>query len=221
MNCFSHKNFFCPPDNDGQFYKHNNCLNLIGTFNRKFFYWVGLFSSVSPCRTDWKPSQLSNFSAWIFSRPTQGRVEKIGQEFLNATGTNYVKKRSPSLPIFSSISPRSFSKAPVKASKSFVSLRLTIPLTRNRLLARGNFVPPWPPVRQRHTAQIRFAHKLVCQWRTCTLGLQLSLRSNADPSVTFGTSFASPKRRENEPFSLTTRQANASLVYPFLPRLSC
>lgn len=45
------------------------------------------------------------------------RVEKIGQEFLNATGTNYVKKRSPSLPIFSSISPRSFSKAPVKASK--------------------------------------------------------------------------------------------------------
>lgn len=141
MNCFSHKNFFCPPDNDGQFYKHNNCLNLIGTFNRKFFYWVGLFSSVSPCRTDWKPSQLSNFSAWIFSRPTQGRVEKIGQEFLNATGTNYVKKRSPSLPIFSFISPRSFSKAPVKASKSFVSLRLTIPLTRNRLLARGTSFP--------------------------------------------------------------------------------
>ena len=27
------------------------------------------------------------------------------------------------------------------------------------------------------------------------------------------------KIRENEPFSLTTRQAHASLVYPFLPRL--
>lgn len=48
-----------------------------------------------------------------------------------------------------------------------------------------------------------------------------SLRSNADPSGTFGTSFASPKRRENEPFSLTKMQANASIFYPFLPRLRC
>ena len=129
------------------------------------------------------------------------------------------KKRSPSLPIFSSISPRSFSKTPVKASKSFVSQRLTIPLTRNRLLDRGASLPCTPHVRQRHTRNFTIVQKRVSQWRTCTLGLQLSLRSNADPSVTFGTSFASPKRRENEPFSLTTRQAHASLVYPFLPSI--
>lgn len=141
------------------------------------------------------------------------------KRFLNAIGTNSVKKRSPSLPIFSSISPKSFSKTFCKASKSFVSQRLTIPLTRNRLLDRGASLPCTPHVRQRHTRNFTIVQKRVSQWRTCTLGLQLSLRSNADPSVTFGTSFASPKRRENEPFSLTTRQANASLVYPFLPSI--
>lgn len=141
------------------------------------------------------------------------------EAFVNATGTNSVKKRSPSLPIFSSISPRSFLQTLRKASKSFVSLRLTIPLTRNRLLARGTSFPLDPLSAKGILCKFAIAHKLVYLWRTCTLGLQLSLRSNADPSVTFGTSFASPKRRENEPFSLTKMQANASIFYPFLPRL--
>lgn len=137
------------------------------------------------------------------------------KRFLNAIGTNSVKKRSPSLPIFSSISPKSFSKTFCKASKSFVSQRLTIPLTRNRLLARGTSFPLDPLSAKGILRKFAIAHKLVCQWRTCTLGLQLSLRSNADPSVTFGTSFASPKRRENEPFSLTVRQAPQALPIPF------
>lgn len=183
-----------------------------------FFYSVGL---VGPSGLIESRASFQTFRLEFFLVRHKCRVEKIGQEFLNATGTNYVKKRSPSLPIFSSISPRSFSKAPVKASKSFVSLRLTIPLTRDRLLARGTSFPLDPLSAKGILRKFAIAHKLVCQWRTCTLGLQLSLRSNADPSVTFGTSFASPKRRENEPFSLTTRQAHASLVYPFLPRLCC
>lgn len=41
MNRFSHKNFFCPPDNDGQFYKHRGRLILLGKFNRKIFYLIG------------------------------------------------------------------------------------------------------------------------------------------------------------------------------------
>lgn len=53
------------------------------------------------------------------------------------------------------------------------------------------------------------------------LGLQLSLRSNANLSGYFCPRRAGTKIRENEPFSLTTRQAHASLVYPFLPRLCC
>lgn len=138
------------------------------------------------------------------------------KRFLNAIGTNSVKKRSPSLPIFSSISPKSFSKTFCKASKSFVSLRLTIPLTRNRLLARGTSFPLDPLSAKGILRKFAIAHKLVCQWRTCTLGLQLSLRSNADPSVIFLPRKVGSKIRENEPFSLTTRQAHASLVYPFL-----
>lgn len=141
------------------------------------------------------------------------------KRFLNAIGTNSVKKRSPSLPIFSSISPKSFSKTFCKASKSFVSLRLTIPLTRNRLLARGTSVPLDPLSAKGMLRKFAIAHKLVCQWRTCTLGLQLSLRSNADPSVIFLPRKVGSKIRENEPFSLSTRQANASLVYPFLPSI--
>lgn len=56
---------------------------------------------------------------------------------------------------------------------------------------------------------------------SCPLGLQLSLRSNADPSGTFCPNSVRTKRRENEPFSLTKMQANASIFYPFLPRLCC
>lgn len=53
------------------------------------------------------------------------------------------------------------------------------------------------------------------------LGLQLSLRSNANLSGYFCPRRAGTKIRENGSFSLTTRQAHASLVYPFLPRLCC
>lgn len=52
--------------------------------------------------------------------------------------------------------------------------------------------------------------------RTATFA-SLKCRSKWD----FWDKLRSPKRRENEPFSLTTRQAHASLVYPFLPRLCC
>lgn len=48
------------------------------------------------------------------------------------------------------------------------------------------------------------------------LDLQLSLRSNANLSGYFCPRRAGTKIRENEPFSLSTRQATASLVYPFL-----
>lgn len=41
------------------------------------------------------------------------------------------------------------------------------------------------------------------------------------PKWIFLSQQAGTKIRENEPFSLTTRQAHASLVYPFLPRLCC
>lgn len=43
------------------------------------------------------------------------------------------------------------------------------------------------------------------------LGLQLSLRSNADPSGTFCPNFVRTKRRENEPFSLTKNASFASI----------
>lgn len=87
--------------------------------------------------------------------------------------------------------------------------------SRNRLLARGTSFPLDPLSAKGILRKFAIAHKLVCQWRTCTLGLQLSLRSNADPSVIFLPRKVGSKIRENEPFSLTVRQAPQALPIPF------